>query len=151
MSSPGIARHWAYSPSVTQVEPPPLEAGQAVPPPVDGSEGTTLLKFQFLIFSGLLALLVPGPFVLGTASLSSFYWAAVAMHVVFAAWLFMGNRRMLGASLAVAAPVLLTPWLAYGLRVSMGVAPLISGPILFALLLLAGVAIGRKLTGAQAG
>jgi hypothetical protein len=128
---------------VSEAEPPPAEP--AATPPVDGSEGTTLLKFQFLIFSGLLALLVPGPFVMGNAPLSSFYWAALAMHVVFAAWLFMGNRRLLGAALAVAVPVLLTPWLAYGLRVSMGVAALVSGPILFALLLLAGAAIGRKL------
>ena len=142
----------AYPAAVNEIKLPPAEpaAEPAAEPPVDGREGTTLLKFQFLIFSGLLALLVPGPFVMGTSTLSPFYWAAVSMHLVFAAWLFMGDRRMLAASLAVAAPVLLTPWLAYGLRVSLGVAALVSGPILFALLLLLGVAIGRKLAATPA-
>ena len=134
--------------SVNQIESPPAEP--TAPPPVDGREGTTLLKFQFLLFSGILALLVPGPFVLGEASLSSFYWAALSMHLVFAAWLFIGDRRLLAASLAVAAPVLLTPWLAYGLRVSLGVSPFVSGSILFAILLLLGVAVGRRLAAAKA-
>lgn len=152
MPSAGVERPSRILSPVNQLESPPAEppAEATAAPPVDGREGTTLLKFQFLIFSGLLALLVPGPFVLGNASLSPFYWAALSMHLVFAAWLFMGDRRLLAASLAVAAPVLLTPWLAYGLRVSLGVAALVSGPILFALLLLLGIAIGRKFAAGKA-
>ena len=134
--------------AVNQIESPSVET--TAPPPVDGREGTTLLKFQFVIFSGLLALLVPGPRVLGTGPLSDFYWAAVAMHLVFSAWLFMGAPRLLAASLAVTLPVLGTPWLVLGLDELVGLPVLLAGPVVFAVLLLAGVVIGRKLAAPKA-
>lgn len=114
----------------TEPSPSPTP-GEGVDPVDVNRSGSVLLKFQFVVFSALLVMLLPASFVRGEGAFPSFYWAALVMHAVFVAWLAFSERGHARTALVFPILALVPTWGAYGLARAFDFSPWITGAVLF--------------------
>ena len=111
--------------------PLPKAPGEGVDPEDVSRSGAVLLKFQFVVFSALLVMLLPASFIRGEGAFPSFYWAALVMHAVFVGWLALSERGHARTALVFPILALVPSWGAYLLSHTLDWSPWVTGAVLF--------------------